>query len=430
MKMPRATEFDSTLSLLRQGYELVPNMSRKLGSDIYAGRLLLRKAIFMTGEEAARLFYDNEKFQRHDAMPKRVQKTLLGIGGVQGLDDECHRHRKHLFVQQIMAPEKIESLKQITRQELLSAAKGWPHTSQVMLFPELQLILCRAVCQWTGVPLNDAEAKQRAGDLGAMIESGGRVGISHWHGRWARKRSERWLGGLIEKVRSNELFADRNSVFCTIAFYRELNGELLSPQVAAVELLNILRPTVAIARFMIFGALALHEHPQCRNAINHGGQEYLEMFVQEVRRFYPFFPLLAARVRKSFQWKGHHFPKGRRVILDLYGTNHDIRLWQNPHEFSPERFRNRAENAYDFIPQGGGDYQVHHRCPGEWITVELMKMGLDFIAREITYTVPVQNLEIDLKKVPTLPASTFIIEKVRLVNRQKIMEPQGSIIYC
>ena len=57
-------------------------------------------------------------------------------------------------------------------------------------------------------------------------------------------------------------------------------------------------------------------------------------------------------------------------------------------------------------------------------------MGLDFIAREITYTVPVQNLEIDLKKVPTLPASTFIIEKVRLVNRQKIMEPQGSIIYC
>ena len=95
MKMPRATEFDSTLSLLRQGYELVPNMSRKLGSDIYAGRLLLRKAIFMTGEEAARLFYDNEKFQRHDAMPKRVQKTLLGIGGVQGLDDECHRHRTH-----------------------------------------------------------------------------------------------------------------------------------------------------------------------------------------------------------------------------------------------------------------------------------------------------------------------------------------------
>lgn len=417
--MPRASEFDSTLSLLRQGYEFVSNTSRKLDSDIYEGRLLLQKTIFMTGEEAAHLFYDNEKFQRHGAMPKRVQKTLLGVGGVQSLDDESHRHRKHLFVQQLMAPEKIESLKQVTHQELLSAATGWPHASQIMLFPELQLILCRAVCQWAGVPLDDAEAKQRAGDLGAMIESGGRVGIPHWVGRRARKRSERWIAGLIEKVRSKELIVGKGSALYAVAFHRKLNVELLSPQIAAVELLNILRPTVAIARFLIFGALALHQHPQCKKTIASGDEEYLEMFVQEVRRFYPFFPQLAARVRKNFQWKGYLFPKGRRVILDLYGTNHDDRLWQNPHVFNPERFRNRATNAYDFIPQGGGDYQIHHRCPGEWITVELIKMIMDFLVREITYEVPAQNLEIDLGEIPTLPASTFIIEKVRLANSQK-----------
>lgn len=423
--MPRAPQFDSTLSLLRQGYELVPDTSRKLGTDIYEGRLLLQKTIFMTGQEAAHLFYDNEKFQRHGAMPKRVQKTLLGIGGVQSLDDEPHRHRKHLFVQQLMAPEKIESLKQITRQELLSAAKGWPHTSQVMLFPELQLILCRAVCRWTHVPLNDAEAKQRSGDLGAMIESGGRVGISHWQGRLARKRCERWITGLIEKVRNNELVADKGSALYAVAFHRELNGELLPSRISAVELLNILRPTVAIARFLIFGALALHEYPACRKAIadgdgdGDGDDKYLDLFVQEIRRYYPFFPQLAARVRKNFQWKGYLFPKGRRVILDLYGTNHDSRLWKNPYVFDPERFRSRVENAYDFIPQGGGDYQIHHRCPGEWITVELTKMTMDFLVREVIYEVPPQNLEIDLGKVPTLPASTFIIEKVRLVNSQK-----------
>ena len=31
---------------------------------------------------------------------------------------------------------------------------------------------------------------------------------------------------------------------------------------AAVELLNVLRPTVAVDRFIVFAALALHRHPE------------------------------------------------------------------------------------------------------------------------------------------------------------------------
>lgn len=41
----------------------------------------------MTGPEAVRLFYDPRRFVRRSATPKAIQKTLLGEGGVQGLDD-------------------------------------------------------------------------------------------------------------------------------------------------------------------------------------------------------------------------------------------------------------------------------------------------------------------------------------------------------
>src|SRR3546814_15474251 len=91
---------------------------------------------------------------------------------------------------------------------------------------------------------------------------------------------------------------------------------MLSPRVAAVELLNILRPTVAVSVFITFTAHALHQLPACRQNLQ-ADDGYLECFVQEVRRFYPFFPAVMAHVRRDFEWKGYRFPRGRRVVLDL-----------------------------------------------------------------------------------------------------------------
>ena len=377
---------------------------------------MLQKTIFMMGEEAARLFYDNSRFQRQVAMPGRIQKTLLGKGGVQGLDDTAHRHRKQLFVELLMPAEKINALAQLTHHALKEAARTWEHTSRLTLFPELQLILCRSVCQWSAVPLGEVEAKQRACDLGAMIESGGKVGPAHWRGRMARKRSEKWVGGLIVRVRSGQLRVAQDSALYVVAMHRDPDNALLPVDIAAVELLNILRPTVAIARFMIFGLLALHENPQYQKEVAQNDEAFVHMFVQEVRRFYPFFPQVAARVRHDFQWKGFQFSQGRRAILDLYGTNHDPRIWQDPSAFDPYRFSRGEPSPFGFIPQGGGDYQTHHRCPGEYITIALMKVVLRFFTGEIRYNVPPQNLHVSLRKIPSLPESEFIIEKVTVMS--------------
>jgi fatty-acid peroxygenase len=86
--------------------------------------------------------------------------------------------------------------------------------------------------------------------------------------------------------------------------------------------------------------------------IDAGGQ-YTEWFTQEVRRFYPSFPAVAARVRSDFDWNGYRFPSGRRTMLDLYGTNHDVRTWDAPDAFRPERFRDATPTAYAFVPQRG-----------------------------------------------------------------------------
>ncbi|MFL6214652.1 MAG: cytochrome P450 [Blastocatellia bacterium] len=414
-QMPRDRAFDSTLALMSDGYCFISKRCRRYQSDLFQTRLMLQPTICMLGEEAARLFYDASRFQRHGAAPVRMKKTLLGESGVQTLDGEAHRRRKQMFMS-LMTPESVKRLADLTFDQWRSYSEKWERMSRVVLFDEVNEMLCRAVCRWAEVPLKEEEVGKRTRDLVALIEGPGTAGPRHWRGRWGRRTTERWLGDLIDAVRRRELVPSEASALYTIAWHRELDGKLLDKKVAAVELINLLRPTVAISRFVIFAALALHEHPECRQNLLPGEDGYDEVFVQEVRRFYPFFPTAVARVRETFEWSGYRFPKGTRALLDLYGTNHDARLWEEPEAFRPERFRQWNGGAFNFIAQGGSDHYSDHRCAGEWITIELMKVSLRALTTLIAYDVPAQNLRVSLSRMPALPKSRFVIANVRRIE--------------
>ena len=88
-------------------------------------------------------------------------------------------------------------------------------------------------------------------------------------------------------------------------------------------------------------------------------------------------------------------------------TSRDPRSWDDPDRFLPERFLGRAEDPFASVPQGGGDHATGHRCPGEWLTVAVMKAAALFLVREMDYTVPAQDLGIDERRVPALPRSQY-----------------------
>lgn len=345
-------------------------------------------------------------------MPRAIQKTLLGVGGVQGLDDGAHRHRKQMFMS-LMTPERIQQLVQLTAAEWQIRLRSWASMSEVALYPELHLLLTRATCAWAGVPLADSEVEARTREIAALFDHAGSVGLRHLWSRWARKRADRWLADIIEQIRGGRIHPPEQSAAHVIAWHRDLDGELLVPHVAAVELINVIRPTVAVSVYIVFVAHALHAYPEVRVRLQTDDNGYADRFVQEVRRYYPFFPAVVARTRKAFEWNGYQFPEGRRVILDPYGTNQDPRTWDRPQEFEPERFRQWDESPVNFIPQGGGDHHVNHRCPGEWIAIELMKLAADFLTRRMSYDVPEQDLRIDWSQLPVLPRSRFVISNVR-----------------
>ena len=148
-QVPRDNRPDATLALLAAPYRFISKQCRAYGSDLFETRLMLRKTICMTGPEAARLIYDQSRFMRQGAMIGRIQKTLLGKGGVQGLDDEAHRHRKQMFMS-LMTPERIEGLMATTAEEWQARARLWALRDEIVLYAELHELLTRAACAWAG----------------------------------------------------------------------------------------------------------------------------------------------------------------------------------------------------------------------------------------------------------------------------------------
>lgn len=406
--IPKEQGLDHSLAFLREGYLYVPNRRKSFQSNLFETRLLGERAICLGGAEAAALFYDADKFVRQDAAPKRLLKTLFGEDGVQTLDGAAHAHRKKMFMS-LMFPGNIERLTRLVSREwerALDAAED-----ETILYDMAQEVLMRAVCEWAGVPLGEHEVKQRTDEMRLLFESGTALGPKHIRGRVARSSAESWVRKMVEEVRTNRLLPNEQTALYEFSWHRDEAGELLPADVVAVEVINIIRPTVAVSIYVLFTVLALHQFPEARARLAYGETDST-WFVQEVRRFYPFFPVTAARVKQDFEWDGFAFEQGTLVLLDLYGTNHDPSLWTEPEQFNPDRFKGWTESPFTFIPQGGGDVDFGHRCAGEHVTIAIMRETIDVFLNRYRYEVPSQDLSYSFVDLPSLPKSGLVLERV------------------
>ncbi|CAM4207262.1 Fatty-acid peroxygenase [Lacicoccus alkaliphilus] len=421
--IPRDKGVDNTLDLIQEGFNFIPDRRKKFGSDIFETRLVGRKAICIAGEEAAEIFYDNDKFKRKGAMPKPLKSSLLGNNGVHEQDGEVHKHRKRMFLS-MMTPERLEDMKRIAVEELDKKADEWEGKDEVVMLEEIQKVFGITGLRWAGLPLEGEDIDKRVDELVDMVDFGasdtGKTAVSFATGVASRKSHEKWLMKIIRKVRSGKIKPHPNTALYIVAHHRERDGKELDPHTAAVDLNNAYRPLIAAAYFIAFGLLAIHENPEVGKKLKEDADgNYSKMFTQEVRRYYPFAPAMAAKVKDKFEWKGHKFKKNRLVILDLFGTNRHPDAWENADEFRPERFRDWKESPFSFVPQGGGDFHAGHRCAGEWLTVMVMRSTFEYLTKSITYEVPKQNLEYDMTRIPAFPKSKFIITNVKKEGKSK-----------
>ncbi|MFL6695380.1 MAG: cytochrome P450, partial [Ramlibacter sp.] len=382
--IPRVPGLDHSMRFLADPYRFIGLECDALGSDAIRVRMMLQPMLCLRGPEAASLFYDKRRFLRAGAAPEAVRATLFGKGGVQTLDGAAHLARKEFFLT-VCGRAATHALAAIAADEWRSCAVQWTLQERLVLYPAAQDWLARTAFRWAGLDVGPGEMPERIGDVVALFDAAASGVRAHLHARSARHRLEGWLAHRIARHRSGAEPFPAGSPAALAAAVDNNDGRLLPPRIAAVELLNLVRPITAVSVFVTFAAHALHVNRPWRERLAQGSEAELDNFVQEVRRFYPFFPAVAARVCEAFTWHGLHFPAGTRTLLDLHGTNHDPRAWVEPETFRPERFGAGAPGLYTFVPQGGARAEDHHRCPGEGFTVALMKLAVRLLVGGARY---------------------------------------------
>lgn len=412
--IPGAAGFEHSLAFAADPYRFIGRQCLAAQSDVVRCRLLGRPTLCLTGAPAAQLFYNRQCFTREGAAPEPLRATLFGGGAVQPLDGPAHLLRKAFFIDATQ-PARVAALERQAEATWLAMAARWRGAPQLVLYTAAQEWLTRAACAWAGVPLPESEVALRTSQLVALFDNAASGLGAHLRARRARRQAEQWLAGLIGEIRNGQRRVAGRTVLQMAAHLTGEDGQPLPDRVAAAELLNVLRPAVAVSVFVVFAAHAVHHHPEWTATLAGGSEIDTHAFAQEVRRFYPFFPAAAARVRDNFIWRGYHFPAGARALLDLYGTNHDARLWPQPGEFRPERFLGRVPGLFELVPQGGARAEDHHRCPGEGVTLALMKLSLRLLVQRSRYRVPPQDLSVHMRRLPALPRDRFVIEDFRAV---------------
>lgn len=392
--------FDSTLALVRHGYRFVARECDRLGVDAFRTRLLGHPVTCVRGHDAARLFYDDARFERRDVLPPRILDTLTGRGAVQTLDGTAHHHRKGLLLD-VLDREGVDALVDEFR-------RAWRHhewPDEVVLFDEAAAVLWEAVSRWSGVVEAGAHDAELAGRLVDLFEGAGAVGPRHWRARRSRRMLDDWATTLVREVRRGSHPVDRARPLAQIAAHRDPGGDLVADRVAGVELLNLLRPTVAVSHWIAWLAVVLDQHPRWAATDD---DARVSAVVNEVRRHAPFFPAALARARRDAVVDGVRIPEGTLAMLDLYATTHHPDLWEDPHRFRPERFLAQAADPDDLVPQGGGDPRTGHRCAGEPATVALLEEATRLLARR-SWHMPAQDLRTTPRRIPARPRSGAVI---------------------
>jgi len=408
---------DDSPLLLIHGYDFTPRIWRRVGEDARAApmRLLGRPALLVRGEEAVRLFYDGNLIARHGAMPAFVREVLFGHGSVHSLDGQEHRHRKATFAHVAYEDDQALRLLPELEREWRAERDDWLAGSDRSAYDAAVGAFGRAVMRWAGLPGTRRAQTRWAARLAQVVDGFGTpyspAFVAALLNRWC---SDRHAERLIEAVRADRLSADPGTALHEWAWHRDEQGVLLDARRAGIELQNVLRPMIAVARFVAFAAKELHARPDWRDRIADetaqrgalAGGLLAVAFAQEIRRTAPFVPMLPGWAVTDIDFDGQHLAAGGRVVIDIQGTDLDTRAWEHPHRFDPNRFLSQPdyEQLTAFIPHGGGDVRTGHRCPGEKLAIAGLAAAIAALS-DPRLTVLGSGLRVNRRRLPTMPAS-------------------------
>jgi cytochrome P450 len=193
----------------------------------------------------------------------------------------------------------------------------------------------------------------------------------------------------IARRREQDL-EDRNDILSLLMLARDEDGRAMSDAELRDELVTLLlagHETTATS--VAWAVERLVRHPRVlqrlTDEIDAGeGEDYLTAVVNETLRVRPVVPLVVRVLTGEMRVGERTLPAGTRVVPCIYLVNRNPAVYEQPHEFRPERFLGGAPETFSWIPFGGGI----RRCIGASFAQLEMKLILRTALRELRPRLP------------------------------------------
>jgi cytochrome P450 len=166
------------------------------------------------------------------------------------------------------------------------------------------------------------------------------------------------------------------------------------------------RPDVAAAI-----AAELPRRPPAYEQLTGGALPQLDMALDETLRLYPPAWVGPRRAVRTFEFEGITVPEGAPVNYSSYASHRLPDVWDDPHEFRPERFAPDARAALPkgaYVPFGGGSRQ----CIGMRFGQLEIKAIAARILREHRLELPRRH-RLEVRQTPTLGPKGGLPMRVR-----------------
>jgi cytochrome P450 len=209
------------------------------------------------------------------------------------------------------------------------------------------------------------------------------ISFRHW-GRLqaALKASNTLIYSEISRRRDDPLTQEQDDILALLLRTRTEEGELLSDVEIRDQLVTMLiagHETTATTLAWAFERLLRTPNALARLSAEAqtNDHEYADAVVTETLRLRPPIPAFSREVAGEFSLGGYNLPKGTLLLAHVAYIHHRADLFENPHDFCPERFLDRKSELGAYIPFGGG----LHSCIGNHFAALEVRISLHVMLR-------------------------------------------------
>lgn len=322
---------------------------------------------------------------------------ILGSGSTFALDgDELH-HRRRLLLPPFHG-KGMQSYERITEEEVLREIETWPQGQEIeTLEPMMRISLntiLRAVFGAEGPALEELRTLMplavEFGSRIALMPAVVRRDLGPWSpgGRFAgyRRRMDALIASLMAEARSDPNFEERQDVLTLLMQARYEDGQPISDQHIADELLTLLVAGHETTSAQLSWAIErITRHPdlltRLYDEVDAGGSELRVATIAEVQRTRPVLTAALRRARTRIKLGEWVIPEDTTVMASIQLALAAENNFPGSDTFDPDRFMGANPSPFAYIPFGGGMM----RCIGASFASMEMDVALRTMLRTLTF---------------------------------------------